>query len=458
MTLPAENVAADIAPFRARRERLLARMAALGGGIAVLPTAQERARNRDTHYPFRFDSYFHYLTGFGEPEAAVVLVAADTPKSILFCRAKDEEREIWDGFRFGPDAARERFGFDEAFTMGDFDGRLADLLANQATLWCGLGYDGEWDARLTRALNTVRANARSGAVPPHAIRDLRAELDEMRLIKDESELAIMRRAGAISGDAHRRAMAATRPGRFEYEIEAELLHAFRTAGSQSPAYPSIVASGPNACILHYVENDRRMADGELLLIDAGCELDGYASDITRSFPVNGRFSAAQRDVYELVLAAQSAAKDAIFPGANWNEPHDAAVRVLADGLLDLKLLSGSLDAILEQGLYRRFYMHRTGHWLGRDVHDAGEYKRNGEWRALEPGMVLTVEPGCYIRPAEDVPEAFWNIGVRIEDDAVVTAGGCEFITDAAPRSVSDIEAAMREARDRRPETADGSTA
>ncbi|WP_332671420.1 aminopeptidase P N-terminal domain-containing protein [Aromatoleum sp.] len=450
MKTPAENSAFDLAPFRARRERLLARMAALGGGIAVLPTAPEYARNRDTHYPFRFDSYFHYLSGFGEPEAVVVLVADDNPRSILFCRAKDDEREIWDGYRFGPDAARERFGFDEAWTIGDFDGRFADLLANRPTLWCGLGYDADWDARLMRALNTVRANTRAGAVPPHSIRDVRAELDEMRLIKDESELAVMRRAGAISGDAHRRAMAATRPGRFEYEIEAELLHAFRRAGSQSPAYPSIVASGANACVLHYIGNGCRLADGELLLIDAGCELDGYASDITRSFPVNGRFSAAQRDVYQLVLAAQSAAKDAIFPGANWNEPHDAAVRVLAGGLIDLKLLAGSLDAVIEQGLYRRFYMHRTGHWLGRDVHDAGEYKRDGEWRTLEPGMVLTVEPGCYIRAAEDVPEAFWNIGVRIEDDAVVSAGGCEFITDTAPRSVEEIEAVMRDAQERDP--------
>ncbi|NMG14378.1 aminopeptidase P N-terminal domain-containing protein [Aromatoleum bremense] len=439
-----ERPVPDIAPFHARRERLLARMNALGGGIAVLPTAPECPRNRDTHYPFRHDSYFHYLTGFGEPEAVVVLVAGDPPRSILFCREKNEEREIWDGYRFGPDAARERFGFDEAWTIGDLDQRLPDLLANQPKMWCALGYEADWDARVMRALNAVRANARAGAVPPHAIHDVRTELDEMRLVKDESELAIMRRAAAISGDAHRRAMAATRPGRHEYEIEAELLHSFRRAGSQAPAYPSIVASGPNACVLHYVENDRVMADGELLLIDAGCELDGYASDITRTFPVNGRFTGAQRDVYELVLAAQRAAKDTIRPGVLWNDPHDAAVRVIAQGLLDLDLLSGTLDAVIEQDLYRRFYMHRTGHWLGRDVHDAGEYKRAGEWRPLEPGMVLTVEPGCYIRAAADVPEAFWNIGVRIEDDAVVTATGCEFITDAAPRSIADIEAVMRE--------------
>lgn len=445
MNTATDHPALDIAPFQARRERLLARMTELGGGIAILPTAPERARNRDTHYPYRHDSYFHYLTGFGEPEAVVALIAGDSPKTVLFCREKNEEREIWDGYRHGPDAARERFGFDEAWTIGDLELKLPELLANQPTLWASLGHEADWDARVLGALNAVRANARAGAVPPHAIRDVRAELDEMRIVKDASELAIMRRAGAISGEAHRRAMAATRPGRHEYEIEAELLHHFRHAGSQAPAYPSIVASGPNACILHYVENDRLMADGDLLLIDAGCELDGYASDITRTFPVNGRFSGPQRDIYELVLAAQTAAKAAIRPGAHWNAPHDAAVEVLAQGMIDLKLLSGSLSEVLEQGHYRRFYMHRTGHWLGRDVHDAGEYKLAGEWRPLTPGMVLTVEPGCYIRPGEGIPEVFWNIGVRIEDDAVVTPDGCEFITESAPRTVADIEAVMRDA-------------
>ncbi len=439
----------DTQAFRERRQRLTERMRAAGGGIAVVPTAPERTRNRDTQYPFRFDSYFHYLTGFDEPESVVVLVAGEHPKSILFCREKNEEREIWDGHRHGPDAARERFGFDEAWTIGDFDLKLTDLLADQPVLWYGFGYDATWDARITESLNTVRANARTGIVPPHSIRDVRAELDEMRLIKDASELAIMRRAAAISAEGHRRAMAAARPGRFEYEIEAELLHAFRAAGSPSPAYPSIVASGPNACVLHYIRNDRRMQDGELLLIDAGCELDGYASDITRSFPVNGRFSPAQRDVYEVVLAAQTAAREAIRPGAHWNEAHEAAVRVIAQGLLDLKLLTGTLDDVLEQGSYRRFYMHRTGHWLGRDVHDAGEYKQSGAWRTLETGMVMTVEPGCYIRPAPDVPEAFWNLGIRIEDDAVVTETGCEFITDAVPRTIPEIEALMRETADAR---------
>jgi len=444
MNTVTELPAPDIAPFRARRDRLAARMQAAGGGVAVLATAPERPRNRDTHYPYRFDSYFHYLTGFGEPEAIVVLVAGETPRSVLFCRAKDEEREIWDGRRWGPEAAREAFGFDEAHAVDEFDARIPDLLADQPQLWCGFGYDAAWDARLTRALNAVRARTRSGVTAPHGLRDVLAELDEMRLVKDASELAIMRRAGEISAAAHCRAMRATRPGRHEYEIEAELLHAFRAAGSQAPAYPSIVASGPNACILHYVENDRLMRDGDLLLIDAGCELDGYASDITRTFPVGGRFSGPQRDVYDLVLAAQHAARAATRPGNDWNAAHEAAVRVLAQGMLDLGLLQGSLDAVLEQHSYRRFYMHRTGHWLGRDVHDAGEYKQDGQWRTLVPGMVMTIEPGCYIRPAEDVPEAFWNIGIRIEDDALVTEDGCEYLTDGVPREAGEIEALMRD--------------
>ena len=280
---------------------------------------------------------------------------------------------------------------------------------------------------------------------PEQIRDIRSLIDEMRLVKDDAELALMRRAADLSGAAHRRAMRTARPGTREYEVEAELLHEFRRGGSQAPAYTSIVASGANACVLHYVENDRVMQDGELLLIDAGCELDGYASDITRTFPVNGRFSGPQKAAYELVLAAQAAAIAEIRPGASWNAGHDAAVRVLAQGFIDLGLLTGSLDGVLESGSYRQFYMHRTGHWLGLDVHDAGEYKIGGEWRNLVPGNVLTVEPGAYIRPAEGVPEAFWNIGVRIEDNVLVTPEGHDIITIATPKTIADIEALMREA-------------
>ncbi|HMV55437.1 MAG TPA: M24 family metallopeptidase, partial [Rhodocyclaceae bacterium] len=315
----------------------------------------------------------------------------------------------------------------------------------QPTLFHSMGHDEAFDARIVAALNRVRANSRAGQHAPAQIRDVRAMVDEMRLIKDEHELATMRRAATISAGAHRRAMQATRPGRHEYEVEAELLHAFRRGGSEFPAYSSIVAGGANACVLHYVENDAMLNDGDLLLIDAGCELNGYASDITRTFPVNGRYSGPQRDVYQLVLAAQAAAIAEIRPGRHWNEPHDAAVRVLAQGLLDLGLLEGSLDGVLEAASYRRFYMHRTGHWLGLDVHDAGEYKLGDAWRPLVPGMMLTVEPGCYIRPADDVPQAFWNIGIRIEDDALVTADGCELITADAPKTIDEIEAVMRNA-------------
>jgi len=433
--------AVDVAITAARRASLLR---AMGDGVAVVPTSPERVRNRDSHYPYRHDSYFFYLTGFTEPEAALVLVGGAAPRAILFCRERNVEREIWEGDRLGPERARERFGFDEAHPIGALDEQLPVLLENQPALFAPLGGDPEWDARAMRWLNAVRAKSRAGIEAPERIHDVRALLDEMRLVKDAHELACMRRAASISVDAHRRAMQATRPGRFEYEIEAELLYAFRRRGAQFPAYWPIVAGGGSACTLHYVANDARLADGSLLLIDAGCELDGYAADITRTFPVNGRFTRAQRDVYEIVLAAQQAAIDQVRAGSGWNEPHDAAVRVLAQGMLDLKLLPGSLDEVLEKETYKRFYMHRTGHWLGLDVHDAGEYKRSGLWRTLKPGMTLTVEPGLYIRAADDVPAPLRDIGVRIEDDVAVTAQGCEVLTAAAPKSVDEIEALMRE--------------
>ncbi len=434
----------DPAIYIQRRARLLKNMQ---HGIAIIPTAPEVARNADTHYSYRHDSSFYYLTGFSEPEAVLVLIAgqsdASPSKTILFCRGKNLEREIWDGHRYGPDAAREQFGFDETYPIAQLDEKLTELLGNQPALFYPLGQDAAWDQRIVKLRSAVHENIRSGIRAPDHIRDVRTLLNEMRLFKDIHELDIMRRAAAISTAAHRRAMQFTRPDQFEYQVEAELLHEFCSRGARHPAYTSIVAGGANACVLHYVGNDAKLKDGDLLLIDAGCELGGYASDITRTFPINGKFSAAQKDVYQIVLAAQAAAIGVAKPGNAWDSPHNAALRVLAQGFIDLGLCSDTVDAVLESESYKKFYMHRTGHWLGMDVHDVGDYKVGDDWRPLQPGMVLTVEPGCYIRPADDVPLALWNTGIRIEDDVVITATGNEVLTEAAPKSVADIEALMR---------------
>ena len=425
-----------------RRRAQLAK--AMRNGIAIVPTAMERARNRDTQYLYRFDSYFYYLTGFAEPEAVAVIVAGKSPKTILFCREKDLAREIWDGYRYGPKAAQKTFAFDEAYPIGKLDEMMPKLIADQPALHFPLGADSTGDARVVGWINQVKAQVRSGIAAPTEIQDVCTLLDEMRLLKDADEIKTMRSAAAIASDAHRRAMQTTQPGMMEYQVEAELAHEFRRRGSQAPAYTSIVAGGANACVLHYVENKDPLNDGDLLLIDAGCELNGYASDITRTFPVNGKFSAVQRDVYELVLAAQAKAIDAVKPGAAFEAYHDAAVRVLVRGMIDFKLCNGSVDKVIESGDYRPFYMHRTGHWLGLDVHDAGDYKKNGKSAKLAPGMVLTVEPGCYIRPAKNVPKAFWNIGIRIEDDVLVTKSGRDVLTNP-PKTVRDIEAVMQRA-------------
>ncbi|MDR1995261.1 aminopeptidase P N-terminal domain-containing protein [Azonexus sp.] len=427
------------APFIARRKRLLQ---AIGNGVAIIPTAPELIRNRDAHYPYRFDSYFWYLTGFPEPEAVLVLVGGKKPKAILFCREKHEERETWDGYRHGPKAAKSAFGFAAAYPIEQFDKKLPELLADRDALWHAVGHDAAWDARIAAALNAVRAQARAGKRAPRAIHDLRAELDAMRLIKDDAEAAIQQRAADIASAGHARAMRACRPGMAEYELEAELSYEFRRRGATGHAYTPIVAGGANACVLHYVANDKVLNDNTLVLIDAGCEVDGYAADITRSFPVNGRFNAAQRTIYEIVLAAQQAAFAAIAPGRHFMAAHDAAVRVLTQGLIDLKLLQGDLDNLIEKGDYRRFYIHRTGHWLGLDVHDAGDYKVGEQWTMLQLGMTLTVEPGLYIRPAADVPPALAGIGIRIEDDVRVTADGCAVYT-TAPKTVAEIEEVMR---------------
>ena len=428
---------------RGRRDALIAAMRRhSGGGLALMPTSAEVVRNRDSTYPYRHDSYFYYLTGFPEPEAVVALVADDKgDRHVLFCREKHPERETWDGFRYGPDAAKDIFGFDEAHPIGELDRMLPDFASDRPALYTPVGMHADWDRRVAATLNEVRSRVRTGVTAPDEIVDLRGTLDRMRLVKDAHELALMRRAGAISSEAHRRAMACARPGWHEYEVEAELAHEFLKNGAQSVAYPSIVASGPNACVLHYRDNDRLMADGDLLLIDAGCEYRGYASDITRTFPVNGRFTGPQKDVYELVLAAQLACLDAVRPGVPFHDYHDVAERVLAQGLIDLKLIEGPLDAALESGSYKRFYMHRAGHWLGMDVHDAGLYQEKGESVKLEPGMVLTVEPGLYIRAGDGVPAHFADIGVRIEDDVVVTADGIENLTGGTPKTVAEVEAA-----------------
>jgi Xaa-Pro aminopeptidase len=430
--------------YRERRNAILQSMRSRNGagGLALVPTAPEVARNRDSLYPYRHDSYFYYLSGFPEPDAVIALIAApDGDRHVLFCRERNEEREIWDGFRYGPDAAREIFGFDEAHPISALREQLPAMASDRPALHTPLGLFPDWDRQVTELLNDVRSRVRSGVSAPEEVVDVRAALDSMRLVKDAQEIALMRRAGAISSAAHRRAMHTARPGMHEYEVEAELLHEFLRDGAQAVAYSSIVASGPNACVLHYRENNRRMNEGELLLIDAGCEFQGYASDITRTFPVSGRFSGPQKAIYELVLAAQLACIDAVRPRAPFHDYHHVAERVLAQGFIDLGLCKGTLDAVLETGSYRQFYMHRAGHWLGMDVHDAGLYQQHGESIRLAPGMVLTVEPGAYIRPADNVPEVYWNIGVRIEDDILVTNEGVDNLTAATPKSITDVEAA-----------------
>ncbi|MCS6765216.1 MAG: aminopeptidase P N-terminal domain-containing protein [Candidatus Protistobacter heckmanni] len=426
-------------------------------GIAILGTAPEVARNGDSEFPYRHDSYFYYLTGFAEPMSTLVLIAGDTPagdKALLFCREKNLEREIWDGYRYGPEAAREAFGFDEAYGVSELDARLPALLAGRKAVFSPLGQSEAADAQLRRWLDALRMKSRAGVTVPSSQHDLTALIDEMRLVKDAGEIATMRRAAQISAEAHKRAMRICKPGLREYHLEAELLHAFRQAGSQSVAYNSIVAAGPNACVLHYRAGDAELRAGDLCLIDAGCELDSYASDITRTFPVSGKFSPAPRELYDIVLASQEAAVAATAPGRHFMEPHEAALKVLAQGMLDTGLLDrnqvGGLEDVIANQSYAQFYMHRTGHWLGMDVHDCGDYREpaadaSGErpWRVLRPGMVTTVEPGIYVRPGEGVPERYWHIGIRIEDDAVVTPQGCELISRDVPVKADEIEALMR---------------
>jgi Xaa-Pro aminopeptidase len=411
--------------------------------IAVLPAALPKTRNNDVHYGYRQDSDFHYLTGFDEPEAVAVLVPGRAGgEFLLFVRERDPERETWDGHRAGPDGATRDFGADDAFPIGDLDDILPGLMENRARVFYTMGMQHEFDQRVLGWVNGLRAQARHGRHPPHEIVALEHFLHDMRLYKSRAELALMQEAADIAARAHVRAMRFCQPGRHEYELMAELLHEFHRAQADI-SYQPIVGGGANGCILHYVENRARLQDGDLVLIDAGCEYQKYASDITRTFPVNGEYSPEQRALYEVVLEANLAAIAKVKPGNHWNEPHDAAVQVLTAGLVRLGLLKGRVPALIKSQAYRQFYMHRTGHWLGMDVHDVGDYKVGEVWRELEPGMVLTIEPGLYIAPgSRGVPKAFQGIGIRIEDDVVVTRDGREVLTDGVPKDPDQIEALM----------------
>jgi Xaa-Pro aminopeptidase len=414
------------------------------GSIAVIPAAPERIRNRDAHYPYRQDSDFFYLSGFPEPEAVLVLIPGrEHGEHVLFCRERDPAREVWDGPRAGQEGAVRDYEADDSFPIDDIDDILPGLLEGREKLYYTMGVDLEFDHRVISWVNHVRQSTRGGSRVPGEFISLEHILHEMRLLKSKEEVAVMRRAAQISAAAHRRAMEICKPGMMEYEVEAEF-HAIFRRHNGWPAYSPIVGGGGNACVLHYVNNDGRLKDGDLLLIDAGVEIECYASDVTRTFPVNGRFSAEQKAVYEVVLAAQQAAINKVRAGLQWNEPHDAATLVLTEGMIELGLLKGmTVDEAIEQGAYRSFFMHRTGHWLGMDVHDVGDYKIEGDWRVLEPGMVLTVEPGLYIAAgSQGVDERWWNIGIRIEDDVLVTRSGHEILSKDAPKTVEDIESLM----------------
>jgi Xaa-Pro aminopeptidase len=428
--------------FSRRRQRLMQGMDK--DSIAILPAAPERIRNRDVEYSYRPDSDFYYLTGFAEPEAVAVMIPGrEHGEYILFCRERDPEMELWNGRRAGLDGAIEEYGADDAFPISDIDEILPGLLENRERVYYTMGANPDFDRQVMEWINLLRKKSRSGVHAPSEFVSLDHSLHDMRLYKSAAEVKAMRQAARISAVAHRRAMEACRPGMMEYQLEAELLHSFMQQGARHPAYPSIVGAGENGCILHYTENSSKLKKGDLLLIDAGCEYEYYASDITRTFPVDGRFSRAQRSLYELVLEAQYAAIEQVRPGKTWNQPHDAAVRVMTEGLVRLGLLKGKVENLVKKEAYKRFYMHRTGHWLGMDVHDVGEYKVGDEWRVLEPGMVLTIEPGIYIASgSKGVAKKWWNIGIRIEDDVLVTKEGHEVLSVDAPKSVEEIEALM----------------
>ncbi|MEW6309709.1 MAG: Xaa-Pro aminopeptidase [Pseudomonadota bacterium] len=433
--------------YARRRKTLMEQMGP--DSIAILPAAPMYIRNRDVEHVYRQDSDFQYLSGFPEPEAVIALIPGrEHGEYVLFCRERDPERELWDGLRAGQDGAVRDYGADDAFPIGDIDDILPGLIEGRERVYYAIGSNESFDHRLMEWIKTIRSKARQGAQPPSEFVALDHLLHDLRLYKSAAEVKVMQAAAEISARAHVRAMQAARPGLFEYHLEAELDYEFRKGGAKMPAYGSIVASGRNACILHYRENDQPLKDGDLVLIDAGCEIDCYASDITRTFPVNGRFSAEQKAIYELVLAANEEAFKHIAPGRHWNEAHEATVRVITAGLVELGLLQGEVDALIASEAYKPFYMHRAGHWLGMDVHDVGDYKVGGVWRELEPGMCMTVEPGIYIAADNQNVERRWRgIGVRIEDDVVVTKTGCQVLTSGVPKRVEEIEALMAAVRE-----------
>ena len=426
----------------ARRRKQLMRIAG-DDAILVLPAASERIRSRDTHYPYRQDSDLWYLTGFPEPEAVLVLVPGRKHgETILFCRERDSERESWDGPRSGPEGAVDAFGLDDAYPIDDLDEILPGLLEGRARVYYHFGRDAEFDLKLIGWLNRVRAQVRMGAQPPHEFLELGHLLDELRLFKSKDELKLMQRAADISVAAHQAAMRAAKPGVREYELQAEIERVFRMHDAV-PAYGSIVGAGANACVLHYIANNAQAQDGDLVLVDAGAEYRNYASDITRTFPVNGRFSKQQRALHDLVGAAQSAALALAKPGVPYEAGHNAAVQTLTEGLLKLGLLKGVLEKNIAEGHYKRFYRHKTGHWIGLDVHDVGDYRIDGDSRLLEPGMVFTIEPGLYVSPDDKSVAAKWRgIGIRTEDDVLVTSNGHKMLTDKLARSADEIEELM----------------
>ncbi len=428
--------------FARRRRDLMSMMGR--DSIAIITAAPERTRSRDTQYPYRQDSDFFYLSGFPEPEAVLVLIPGRRHgQFVLFCRERDRAREIWDGYRAGPAGACEIYAADDAFPIDDIDDILPGLLEGRERVYYAVGKDQEFDRHLMGWVNDIRSRARSGAVPPGEFVDMDHLLHEMRLFKSAAEQKIMARAGKISARAHRRAMQAVRPGMFEYQLQAEIEHEFAFAGARNPAYSSIVGGGANGCVLHYVENNSVLTSGDLVLIDAGCELEHYAADITRTFPVSGKFSPEQKAIYDIVLEAQLEAIKTVRAGHHWDAPHQATVRVITEGLVGLGLLKGKVKDLIARGAYTEYYMHRAGHWLGMDVHDVGDYKVDGHWRLLEPGMVMTVEPGIYIAPDNRKVAKKWRgIGIRIEDDVVIGKQGAQVLTGDVPKTVADIEALM----------------